>query len=100
MSFFDGQFEWNAFVTESLEYPLSPDVRHELETDAELVLGIRPEDVRVGERSTDERRFEEEVVVEPMGNESIVRLRFDEEPDGRPTIDRRRYRGTGSRETA
>ena len=54
-----------------------------IEAGDELVLGVRPEDVRVGEGTADDRRFEAEVVVvEPMGNENIIHLRFDGAADG------------------
>ncbi|MDJ1433656.1 sn-glycerol-3-phosphate ABC transporter ATP-binding protein UgpC [Halostagnicola sp. A-GB9-2] len=79
MNFFDGSLEENALVTESLAYSLSPDLRRDIEAGTDLVLGIRPEDVRIDEPRTDGQRFAAEViVVEPMGNENVIHLRFDD----------------------
>ncbi|WP_436348627.1 ABC transporter ATP-binding protein [Natronorubrum sp. FCH18a] len=78
MNVFDGRLEEDAVVTGSVEYPLSPDSRRDIEAGTDLVLGIRPEDVRVGGSRSGDRRFEAEVVVvEPMGNENVIHLRFD-----------------------
>lgn len=78
MNRFDGRFEDGSIVTEHFEYPLSPDLDLDNEDDASLVLGIRPEDIRIGERATSETEFDATVtLVEPMGNENIVYLQFD-----------------------
>ncbi|ADB63309.1 ABC transporter related protein (plasmid) [Haloterrigena turkmenica DSM 5511] len=78
MNFFDGTLENDALVTDYFEYPLSQESRHDLESGRDLVLGIRPEDVRLGDTEHSDRQLEAEVlVVEPMGNENIIHLRFD-----------------------
>ncbi|WP_323174485.1 ABC transporter ATP-binding protein [Natrialba sp. PRR66] len=83
MNVFDGQLRDTELVTDSFTYSFSAESVSDLdlEDDSELVLGIRPEDIELGEHSTDEHRFEAEVVVvEPMGNENIVHLQFDDTP--------------------
>ncbi|WP_440767053.1 ABC transporter ATP-binding protein [Natronorubrum sp. DTA7] len=78
MNTFDGQLEEGAIVIDSVEYPLSSDARRNIEAGTDLVLGIRPEDVRIVDSRSGDRQFEAEVaVVEPMGNENVVHLRFD-----------------------
>ncbi|ELZ15470.1 ABC transporter [Haloterrigena salina JCM 13891] len=78
MNFFDGTLENDALVTDYFEYPLSQESRRDLESGGDLVLGIRPEDARIGDAQQSDRRFEAEVlVVEPMGNENIIHLQFD-----------------------
>ncbi|ELY96382.1 ABC transporter ATP-binding protein [Natrialba taiwanensis] len=83
MNVFDGHLQTTELVTDSFTYSFSAESVSDLdlEDDSELVLGIRPEDIELGEHSTDENRFEAEVVVvEPMGNENIVHLQFDDTP--------------------
>ncbi|ELY97671.1 ABC transporter ATP-binding protein [Natrialba aegyptia] len=83
MNVFDGHLQTTELVTDSFTYSFSAESVSDLdlEEESELVLGIRPEDIELGERSTDEHRFEAEVVVvEPMGNENIVHLQFDDTP--------------------
>ncbi|MGQ3413400.1 ABC transporter ATP-binding protein [Natrinema sp. LN54] len=78
MNFFDGTLEGDALVTDDFKYPLSAELDADLEDGTDLVLGIRPEDIRISDRGTGDRGFEADVsVVEPMGNENIVHLRFD-----------------------
>ncbi|WP_226041772.1 ABC transporter ATP-binding protein [Natrinema sp. DC36] len=79
MNFFDGRLDGARIVTDTFDYPLEPAMSDDLEDGSELVLGVRPEDVRIDEVAADERRFEATVdVVEPMGNENLVHLRFDD----------------------
>jgi multiple sugar transport system ATP-binding protein len=83
MNFFDGQLERGAILTDGFEYPLPSDLTGDIEDGMALVLGIRPEDVRIGPSGADEPQFEATVsVVEPMGDENIVHLRFDGAGDG------------------
>ncbi|AHG01681.1 sugar ABC transporter ATP-binding protein (plasmid) [Halostagnicola larsenii XH-48] len=78
MNCFDGRLEDCSIVTENIQYPLSPDLDLDHQDGASLVLGIRPEDIRIGKRATNETEFEAMVtLVEPMGNENIVHLGFD-----------------------
>ncbi|MFC6769088.1 ABC transporter ATP-binding protein [Natrinema soli] len=78
MNFFDGRLDGAWVATDAFDYPLGPATSDDLEDGSELVLGIRPEDIRVSDRRTGDRGFEAGVsVVEPMGNENIIHLRFD-----------------------
>ncbi|WP_137288429.1 ABC transporter ATP-binding protein [Natronorubrum halophilum] len=82
MNVFDGRLEENAAVTDSFEYPLSADSRRGIEAGTDLLLGIRPEDVRLAEELLPGRFEAEVVIVEPMGNENVIHLRFDGATDG------------------
>jgi len=79
MNFFDVRFENGVLIGDAFEYPVGPDVRPSLEGATELVLGIRPEDIELAERASNDHDFETVVdVVEPMGDENTVHLNFDE----------------------
>ena len=81
MNFFPGRLEGESIATPAFEYPVSAAL--EREDGAALVLGIRPEDIRLDHTATDEAGFAATVsVVEPMGNENIVHLEFDGVTDG------------------
>ncbi|WP_254764527.1 ABC transporter ATP-binding protein [Natrinema marinum] len=83
MNVFDGHFDGERIETDAFDYPLGSEASADLEDGQSIVLGIRPEDVRIGERGTDDSGLEAVVsVVEPMGNENIVHLRFDDATDG------------------
>ena len=85
MNFFDVRFDGSALVGDAFEYPVGPDVQRSLEGTTDLVLGIRPEDVELAERASNDHDFEAVVdVVEPMGDENTVHLRFDD--DGQTLI--------------
>ncbi|MHC3439628.1 ABC transporter ATP-binding protein [Natrialbaceae archaeon A-gly3] len=78
MNFFDMTHREDRLVAEDLEYPLSPSTLEDVDDRTELVMGIRPEDVEVLDRSTDvdgemDHTFAAHAeVVEPMGNENNV----------------------------
>lgn len=81
MNFFDVRREDDRLVGDGFEYPLTADVAENL-GDGEFTLGIRPEDVEVlaGSDGGTERDHEfaaDVVVVEPMGSENTVHLRFE-----------------------
>ena len=79
MNFFDVQFEDGVLVGDGFEYPLGPEIREALEGTTDVVLGIRPEDVELAERASNDHDFETVVdVVEPMGDENTVHLKFEE----------------------
>ena len=85
MNFFDVRFDGSALVGDAFESPVGPDVQRSLEGTTDLVLGIRPEDVELAERASNDHDFEAVVdVVEPMGDENTVHLRFDD--DGQTLI--------------
>jgi multiple sugar transport system ATP-binding protein len=79
MNFFDVRFENGTLVGDGFEYPVGPDVGTSLRGRTDVVLGIRPEDIELAERASSGHDFETTVdVVEPMGDENTVHLRFDE----------------------
>ena len=83
MNFFDGRAEDRSFVADRFEYPLSRATRDEIGEQRDLALGIRPEDIDIRSDRTGDHRFEAEVaVVEPQGDETTVRLRFADAPEG------------------
>ncbi len=78
MNFFDVRFENGRLVGDGFEYPVGPAVRDSIGGTTDIVLGIRPEDVELAERSSGDHDFEAVVdVVEPMGDENTVHLRFE-----------------------
>ncbi|WP_049917793.1 xylose/arabinose ABC transporter ATP-binding protein XacK [Haloferax denitrificans] len=83
MNFFPGSLSGDTFSGDGFDYPLSGATRDQLGDAGGLTLGIRPEDVAVGERRSGERTFDAEVVVvEPQGNENTVHLRFADGDEG------------------
>ncbi|QLK26333.1 ABC transporter ATP-binding protein [Natrinema zhouii] len=83
MNVFDGRLEGDAIVTDFFEYPVPADVSTDREDGSGLVLGIRPEDILVNERDAGDKGLEADIsVVEPMGNENTVHLRFAGGADG------------------
>ncbi|OVE83033.1 ABC transporter ATP-binding protein [Natronolimnobius baerhuensis] len=86
MNFFDVTLEGNRLVGDNFdfEYPLSQSIQDDLEGTTELVFGIRPEDIELVDSKTGEHVFPGVVdVVEPMGNENNLLVRFPtEDGDG------------------
>ncbi|WP_424009106.1 xylose/arabinose ABC transporter ATP-binding protein XacK [Haloferax denitrificans] len=103
MNFFPGSLSGDTFSGDGFDYPLSGATRDQLGDAGGLTLGIRPEDVAVGERRSGERTFDAEVVVvEPQGNENTVHLRFadgDEETQFTATTTGRSRVEAGDRTT-
>ncbi|WP_458188349.1 ABC transporter ATP-binding protein [Haladaptatus sp. NG-WS-4] len=94
MNFFETTLEGDTLVGEHFEYPLSEETRAELGETTRVTLGIRPEDIEIaavgdgasGPRGSDDHDFRTVVdVVEPMGNENNVYLRFADAGDGHTT---------------
>ncbi|WP_158057226.1 ABC transporter ATP-binding protein [Halorussus halophilus] len=80
MNFFEVALTDETLVGEYFEYPLSEEVRADVEGHEALVLGIRPEDVQLAPEAETDHDFRTTVdVVEPMGNENQVHLAFDAE---------------------
>jgi multiple sugar transport system ATP-binding protein len=78
MNFFDVRFENGRLVGDGFEYPVGSGVRDSIGAATDLVLGIRPEDIELAGRSGGDHDFEAVVdVVEPMGDENTVHLRFE-----------------------
>ncbi|SEQ75517.1 ABC transporter ATP-binding protein [Natrinema salaciae] len=79
MNFLDvGRRDGDVLATadEGFQYPLSSDVAADLGDATDLVLGIRPEDVEVGDASaTGDHTMSATIdVVEPMGDDNVVYL--------------------------
>ncbi|MDY6986072.1 MAG: ABC transporter ATP-binding protein [Candidatus Thermoplasmatota archaeon] len=71
MNFIEGSAKGKTFVSQGIEYDL-PGVRMEKE---KVILGIRPEDVKISE----DGNIEGEVyVVEPLGSEQIITIKIGE----------------------
>ncbi|NGM70654.1 sn-glycerol-3-phosphate ABC transporter ATP-binding protein UgpC [Natronolimnobius sp. AArcel1] len=83
MNFFDVTLEGDRLVGDNFdfEYPLSQSIQDDLDGTKELVLGIRPEDIELVETETGDHVFPAVVdVVEPMGNENNLLVRFPNSP--------------------
>ncbi|WP_458206565.1 ABC transporter ATP-binding protein [Haladaptatus sp. NG-SE-30] len=98
MNFFEMTLEDDTLIGEHFEYPLSNETHSELGETTRVTLGIRPEDIEIsaigdgdrgsGNRGSDDHDVRTVVdVVEPMGNENNVYLRFADTGDGSPTIE-------------
>ncbi|WP_226039803.1 sn-glycerol-3-phosphate ABC transporter ATP-binding protein UgpC [Natrinema sp. DC36] len=78
MNFIDVERRGDALVTtdESISYPISADVASNLGDATELVLGIRPEDIEVGDvTAADAHTLSATIdVVEPTGDDNVVYL--------------------------
>jgi len=79
MNFFDVTREDDVLVGEAFEYAISQDIVDELGATSDLVLGVRPEDVKLVGEATDVHDFQMTVdVVEPMGDTNTVHLFYGE----------------------
>jgi len=77
MNFFDVERDGDTLVAETFEYELTDAVTSDLGDATDLVLGIRPEDIRLVAEATESHDYETVVdVVEPMGDENTVYLQF------------------------
>jgi len=79
MNFLYGEYSDGAFVSELFEYPLDRDIDDAVAGAAELVLGIRPEEIEILDETAvggdPEHEYEMHVtVVEPMGDQNVVHL--------------------------
>ncbi|EMA57073.1 ABC transporter ATP-binding protein [Halorubrum lipolyticum] len=82
MNFFDVALDGDRLVGDVFEYPIDDEVRADLGEATDLVLGIRPEAIKLVESKSDAHEFEMTVdVVEPMGDENTVYLHFDPDAD-------------------
>jgi multiple sugar transport system ATP-binding protein len=83
MNFFDVTLDGDRLVGDVFEYPVGDGVRSGLGEATDLVLGIRPEAIELVDGGGDSgHEFEMTVdVVEPMGDENTVYLRFDPAAD-------------------
>ncbi|WP_227355189.1 ABC transporter ATP-binding protein [Haladaptatus salinisoli] len=84
MNFFEMEVQGSRLVSRAVggrfEYHVSEQTRETIGDRAEVVLGVRPEDIIVSDDADGRHAFEAVVdVVEPMGNENNVYLTFDGE---------------------
>jgi multiple sugar transport system ATP-binding protein len=87
MNFFDVTLEGSTLVGEHFEYPLSGSTLDDVGETRDLTLGVRPEDISVTSTAAGEHAFTAIVeVVEPMGDENTVYLRFEGAPEGQTFI--------------
>jgi len=79
MNFFEVENDTGTLVGRDFEYPVSNDTAKAIEGKKELTLGIRPEDIELTTDGDGPHDFATTVdVVEPMGDENNVYLKFDE----------------------
>jgi multiple sugar transport system ATP-binding protein len=76
MNFFETTREGDRLVHDAFAYPLPDDAAASVREGESVTLGIRPEDVAIGDVAGDHAFPAEVTVVEPMGNENNVHLRF------------------------
>jgi multiple sugar transport system ATP-binding protein len=82
MNFFDVEYDGGSLVAGSFDYPVSEELAADFEGETELVLGIRPEAVELVGTASTPHDFETTVdVVEPMGDEKTVYLRFGDDDE-------------------
>jgi len=82
MNFFDVTYEDGHLQAADFAYPIGSEIQSAIGDATELVLGIRPEAVEIVEDASGDHDFETVVdVVEPMGDENTVYLRFDDDAD-------------------
>ena len=79
MNTISGTIDNDAIVTDEFTYPISADLAAELEDVSDVTLGIRPEDLELSTEEPEDSRALSMIVdvVEPMGDENVVYLRFD-----------------------
>ena len=80
MNFFDVTLADGTLRGDAFEYPIGPEIQSAVGDATDLVLGIRPEDIELAERTAGDHDFETVVdVVEPMGDENTVHLQFGDD---------------------
>jgi multiple sugar transport system ATP-binding protein len=82
MNFFEVEREGDQLVCSAFRYPLSERTLDDIGDQRSLTMGVRPEDISLARDKTTEHTFPAVVdVVEPMGDENTVYLRFEGTPD-------------------
>jgi multiple sugar transport system ATP-binding protein len=77
MNFFDVTREDRVLRKGAFEYPVSRAIAEDIGDATDLVMGVRPEDIRLLDDASGPHDFETTVsVVEPMGDENTVHLSF------------------------
>ena len=83
MNFFEVERDGDTLASDAFDYPLSASTLDDVGDVTDLTLGIRPEDISLAGDATDDHTFSTVVeVVEPMGDENTVYLRFEDAPEG------------------
>jgi multiple sugar transport system ATP-binding protein len=87
MNFFDVELDGDTLVGDAFDYPLSEATLDDVGDVTDLTLGVRPEDISVTDDAAGDHTFSTVVeVVEPMGDENTVYLRFEDAPEGETFI--------------
>ncbi|EFW92701.1 ABC transporter related protein [Haladaptatus paucihalophilus DX253] len=95
MNFFEMERNGDSLVGEWFEYPLSSETAAELDDAERVTLGVRPEDVELVASGSGDHEFRTVVdVVEPMGNENNVYLRFAGGDESKPMEERETFVAT------
>ncbi|GKZ13701.1 sn-glycerol-3-phosphate ABC transporter ATP-binding protein UgpC [Haladaptatus sp. T7] len=95
MNFFEMERNGDSLVGEWFEYPLSSETAAELDDAKRVTLGVRPEDVELVASGSGDHEFRTVVdVVEPMGNENNVYLRFAGGDESKPMEERETFVAT------
>ena len=81
MNFWDAKFDTNKLIFGQQEYPVPPEVANKLKSvgDHDVILGIRPEHIKITPNPHDQAYEIDISVVEFLGAETIVTIEF---PDG------------------
>ncbi|MDB2225559.1 ABC transporter ATP-binding protein [Halorubrum ezzemoulense] len=87
MNFFPVERDGETLVGDMFDYPLSGSTLDDVGDVTDLTLGVRPEDISLAGDSAGDHTFSTVVeVVEPMGDENTVYLRFADAPEGETFI--------------
>ena len=87
MNFFDVERDGETLAGPVFDYPLSQSTLDDVGDVTDLTLGVRPEDISLAGGAPGEHTFSTVVeVVEPMGDENTVYLRFEDAPQGETFI--------------
>jgi multiple sugar transport system ATP-binding protein len=82
MNFFDVRLNGNRLIGDLFEYSVGAEIRADVGDARDIALGIRPESIELVDHPAGDHDFETTVdVVEPMGDENTVHLRFDPDAD-------------------
>jgi multiple sugar transport system ATP-binding protein len=82
MNFLPVSLEDGAFVGDQFEYPISRELESAVGDASGLTMGIRPEDIELVDRAGTQTVSMIVDVVEPMGDQNVVYLKFTEEEVG------------------
>ena len=83
MNFFNVTLTGDTLKGDEFEYPLSEELRSSIEGTTDLVLGVRPEDIKVVGEPTSSTELSATIdVVEPHGDENAVHARFSGQTSG------------------